>query len=172
MLAAATAGVGVPIFGARAASAAQRARGRKIGGTAILDERRRPICFGRCSCVWKRRSRPRARDEGRTGQAPRRHAGPPLRPCAGVTAGTPPILKGRLAGLVERRRTVRDNAAKLALPPRQRRRKAQRQLEPILGRTGGAVGLRQSRSRVQRMSPLSDPALALCSSDGRLAVRH
>lgn len=39
-------------------------------------------------------------------------------------------------------------------------------------RTGGGAGLRQSRSRVQRTSPLSNPALALCSSDGRLAVRH
>ena len=93
---AAMAGVGVPIFCALAASAAQQARVRKIGGTAILDERRRPICFGRCSCVWKRRSRPRARDEGRTGQAPRRHAGPPLRPCAGVTAGTPPFHCARM----------------------------------------------------------------------------
>jgi len=62
MLAAAMAGVGVPIFCALAASAAQQARVWKIGGTAILDERRRPICFGRCSCVWKRRSRPRARE--------------------------------------------------------------------------------------------------------------
>lgn len=89
-------------------------------------------------CVEETFPPPSKRDEGRPGQAHQRHAGPPLRPRAGVTAGTPPILRGPLAGLVGRRRTARDDAARPAAPPRGRRSQAQRQPEPILGRTEDA----------------------------------
>lgn len=89
-------------------------------------------------CVEETFPPPSKRDEGRAGQALQRHTGPPLRPCEGVTAGTPPILKGRLAGLVARRLTVRGDAAKPASPPRGRGRQAQLQHEPILDRTEDA----------------------------------